>query len=161
MAMLLALLALTALAEPVEIKDGRGYTMTVDLPADTSAKAAPIAVATMVMGPPTDGFQPNINVQLQASTDGGGLAVFVTTTKGQFTAGGLTLVADKQKKLNGKPAWYFEYSGNMQGRSLHWTALAVEQNPNQILLVTATSTEATWATNKKWLTDGINSVSVD
>ncbi len=88
--------------------------------------------------PPTGGFLPNVNVQIQPYS--GTIGQYAALSKTQFTAAKFTLI--KETKI-GKTAVALEYSGTLQGRRLHWYARAVATGTH-VYLVTATSTEAQW-----------------
>jgi len=87
---------------------------------------------------PTDGFAPNVNVMAQTSH--GTIDDFIALSKRQFTQAGLHVI--KAEKLDDNDA-AFEYSGNLQGRALHWYAKASLKG-DEVLLATATATDAQW-----------------
>lgn len=91
-----------------------------------------------MMLPPIDGFSGNANVQIQPFA--GTLAEYVGLSQDQFKTMKLTVLA--QRTLNRSVA-IFEYSGQLQGRSLHWYSRA-ELFEGKIYLATATALETQW-----------------
>ncbi len=92
----------------------------------------------MMFLPASDGFAANVNVQIQPYT--GSIEEYVALTLGQFKSAGVKLL---QQKTPAKSVVVFEYSGDMQGRALHWYARA-EKSGGSVYLVTATTTGAQW-----------------
>src|ERR1700752_4596735 len=90
--------------------------------------------------PATDGFAPNINVQIQPYT--GTVKDYATTSKRQFEQMKWKLVSDQQPNDN---EWNVEYTGSFQGPALHFYPRAVSAN-GKIYLITATAKESQWAT---------------
>jgi hypothetical protein len=88
--------------------------------------------------PATDGFAANVNVQIQPYT--GTVGDYVALTLQQFKTAGLKVL---QQTVTVKSVAYFEYSGEMQGRSLHWYA-RVEKSGGAVFLATATATPEQW-----------------
>lgn len=89
--------------------------------------------------PASDGFAPNVNVQIQPFADT--IEAYVKVSLEQFTKAGLKLT--EQKPLS-KSAVLLEYGGEMQGKTLHFYARA-EKSGDNVYLVTATATEEQWA----------------
>lgn len=104
----------------------------------------------IMMLPPSDGFAPNINIQVQAYP--GSLDDYAALSMQQFRQ--LKFKVIKQMKVGN--ALIFEYSGSMQGRDFHWFAMA-HQKGNNIFLITATSTENQWKTLSEKLIECVKS----
>jgi hypothetical protein len=90
--------------------------------------------------PATDGFAPNINVQIQPYT--GTMNDFATTSKGQFEQMQWKVIADHHLNDN---EWNVEYTGSFRGSDLHFYQRAVSAN-GKVYLITATAKESQWAT---------------
>jgi hypothetical protein len=90
--------------------------------------------------PATDGFAPNINVQIQPYT--GTIKDYATTSKGQFEQMKWKVVSDQQPNDN---EWNVEYTGSFHGSDLHFLARAVSAN-QKVYLITATAKESQWTT---------------
>lgn len=113
------------------------YGFTIEaLDAAPSATTTTMALATFL--PSSDGFAPNINVNIQPYP--GSITSYITMSKGQFKQMNWTVVAEKQ---NGESEWTVEYTGPTQGNTLHFYARAVA-NKGKIYLVTATARETQW-----------------
>jgi hypothetical protein len=89
--------------------------------------------------PASDGFAPNVNVQIQPYS--GSIDAYADLSKTQFKQVGFKLLSENK---SGKAEITFEYSGTLQGRNFHWYARAI-QNGGIIYLVTATATEEQWS----------------
>ena len=90
--------------------------------------------------PATDGFAPNINVQIQPYT--GTIKDYATTSKSQFEQVKWKVVSDQQPNDS---EWNVEYTGSFNGSDLHFYARAVSAN-GKVYLITATAKESQWAT---------------
>jgi hypothetical protein len=90
--------------------------------------------------PATDGFAPNINVQIQPYT--GTMKDYATTSKGQFEQMKWKVISDQQPDDN---EWNVEYSGSFHDNDLHFYARAVSAN-GKVYLITATAKESQWTT---------------
>src|ERR1700751_463675 len=90
--------------------------------------------------PASDGFAPNINVQMQPYT--GTMKDYGTTSKGQFEQMKWKVVSDQQPNDN---EWNVEYTGSFHGSDLHFLERAVSAN-GKVYLITATATESQWTT---------------
>lgn len=104
----------------------------------------------MMSLPATEGFAPNINVQIQQYPNS--LDSYAKLSGAQFKQ--LNFKVIKNKKI--KNTLVFEYSGNMQNRNLHWYAMAYKKG-NNVYLITATSTESQWKKLSKKLIGCIKS----
>lgn len=111
----------------------------------------PSSQVVMMFLPPTDQFAPNVGVQVQNFSEG--LEAYLTLSRSQFSAAGMKVI--KEKKVSATKAT-LEYSGAMQGRNLHYYALA-EKKGNQVYLVTATATETQWPKVKDALVKNVDS----
>ena len=90
--------------------------------------------------PASDGFAANVNVQIQPYN--GTLDDYIALSEQQFKSAGLKI---SQRNKQGPSAVVFEYTGEVQGRALHWYARAAHEK-GRVYLVTATATEAQWKT---------------
>jgi hypothetical protein len=90
--------------------------------------------------PATDGFAPNINVQIQPYT--GTMKDYAATTKSQFEQMKWTVTSDQQPNDN---EWIVEYTGSFHDNDLHFYARAVSAN-GKVYLITATAKDSQWAT---------------
>jgi hypothetical protein len=106
-------------------------------PLETPLGKAPQQVLLMAL-PASDGFAANVNVQIQPYS--GTLDEYIALSEGQFKGAGFNVV---QRSKQGPSAVIFEYTGEMQGRALHWYARAVHAT-GRVYLVTATATETQW-----------------
>jgi hypothetical protein len=91
----------------------------------------------IMLMPASDGFSPSINVSVKEYPDS--LRSFAEMTEGQFEQMGFEkiqhrLLADKL---------IFEYTGKIQGRLLHWYAVAHKKG-DKMFVVTATAAESQW-----------------
>jgi|APSaa5957512576_1039674.scaffolds.fasta_scaffold130489_1 hypothetical protein len=100
--------------------------------------------------PASDGFAPNANVQVQQYPNS--IKEYAELSIKQFKQLKFKVLQNKQTKTR----LVLEYSGAMQGRNLHWYAIAYKKG-NNVFLVTATSTETQWKTHSKALTACVKS----
>ncbi|MCW5624127.1 MAG: hypothetical protein KIT73_05340 [Burkholderiales bacterium] len=91
--------------------------------------------------PATGDFAANVNVQIQPFD--GSLDEYVALSEEQFRAMGLQSIGQQRPDAN---TVVFEYTGELQGRRLHWYSRA-ERAPGRIYLATATATEQQWRTD--------------
>jgi hypothetical protein len=87
--------------------------------------------------PPSDGFSPNVNVQVQPFK--GTIEEYVKISNGEFKANSIKLVSEKHDAHMVQ----MEYTGQLLGRPLHWYSRAFV-GKNGMILVTATATESQW-----------------
>ena len=106
-------------------------------PLETPLGKAPQQALFMSL-PGVDGLAANVNVQIQPYR--GTLDEYIALSEEQFKAAGLKVV---QRSKQGQSAVQFEYTGQMQGRALHWYA-RVELATERVYLVTATAAETQW-----------------
>jgi hypothetical protein len=104
--------------------------------------------------PATDGFAPNINVQIQPYT--GTMQDYATTTKNQFEQMKWKVVSDQQPNDH---EWDVEYTGSFRGSDLHFYERAVSAN-GKVYLMTATAKESQWPTMGDTLLKHIQSFKV-
>ena len=84
-----------------------------------------------------NGFAANVNVQIQAYP--GSMQDYIELSKAQFEQMGLKMV---NKRIEGDTIW-FEYAGDMNGRSLHFYSKAVKKG-KFFYLATGTDLEQNW-----------------
>ena len=106
--------------------------------APLEGRAGSTGMVLLMSLPPTGGFAPNVNVVAQPSH--GTMDDFIALSKQQFAQAGLHVV--RAEKVGENDA-AFEYTGNMQGRPLHWYAKASLKG-DEVLLTTATATDQQW-----------------
>ncbi|MHB1157408.1 MAG: PsbP-related protein [Phycisphaerales bacterium] len=106
-------------------------------PLDAPANDAPYQ-AIMMFLPASDGFAPNVNVQIQPYP--GTLDDYIALSQKQFTSAGLKILSLERK---GRDRAVMEYSGTMQGHAFHWYALAELRN-QKVYLTTATAAQSQW-----------------
>ena len=109
----------------------------------------------MMFLPATEGFAPNLNVQIQPYA--GSIEDYVKLSLEQFKSAGLKVV--QQKSLT-KSVAIFEYTGETQGKSLHWYARA-EKSGASVYLVTATALAQQWDNNEARLKSCVDSFHCD
>ena len=86
----------------------------------------------------SDGFAPNVNVQVQPYPDG--LDAYRKLSLSQFEQCGLELIQERELAAN---TLLFEYAGEMQGMDLHFYARAVLRE-GRIYLATGTALKTQW-----------------
>ncbi|MGZ3438673.1 MAG: hypothetical protein ACXVDD_04130 [Polyangia bacterium] len=91
----------------------------------------------MLALPTSDGFSPNVNVQVQPFS--GTMDEYVKVSLDQFKANGVKIVAEKH---DAKSAM-LEFTGPYGGRPLHWYSRAF-LGKNGVVLATATAGEPQW-----------------
>lgn len=89
--------------------------------------------------PPEGGFSPNVNVRIQLFE--GSLQEYLDFSLKQFEKTSIEVVA--HRLVDGHTV-QLEYRGEMQGRQLHWYAIA-KKSGNRVILVTATASEEQWS----------------
>jgi hypothetical protein len=122
------------IAAPVDLPE---YGFSIDLLDAVPASGATTALMTFL--PVTDGFAPNINVNIQTFT--GTLADYAALSKKQFADMQWTVI---DEKLTGDTEWRAEYKGPMQGNDMHFYARAIPKN-GKVYLVTASAKESQWS----------------
>jgi len=109
--------------------------------------------ALMMFLPVAEGFAANVNVLIQSYE--GTLEDYIAITREQLKKTDFKLL---DKRVLGKTTAILEYTGEMQGRALHWYARA-EKSGGRVYLATATATEEQWkevASRLKSCVDSLN-----
>lgn len=107
-------------------------------PLDAPPGRSPQQVLMMLL-PATNGFAPNVNVQLQPYA--GTLDEYALLSLGQFRKANLKVLHQAKTPDS---ALVFEYSGEMQGQNLHWYA-RIQKSGGMVYVATATALEEQWA----------------
>jgi hypothetical protein len=118
---------------------------TIELPSygfqidalDGTVGDAPVQALAMFL-PAADGFAANINVQIQPYK--GSMKDYIGLSKGQFAQMRWKIIAEQQPSEN---EWTVEYSGELQGKELHFYARSVSKN-GRVYVATATAKESQW-----------------
>ena len=110
-------------------------------------------VLTMSL-PPSGGFSPNINVQIQPFD--GSLDDYIALTHEQFDTYGLEMLSEDREDVS--VTW--EYSGTIQGMDLHCYARA-ECTAGKVYLVTGAAYSAQWGTVSATLRSCVDSFRLD
>jgi hypothetical protein len=107
--------------------------------APLDSESEPVQQQKLVMFlPVSNGFAPNVNVMTQPHT--GTLDEYIEISKQGFLKAGFTVL---NLTKSGADTVIFEYTGQIQARSLHWYARAILKN-GKIHLVSATALEEQW-----------------
>lgn len=113
----------------------------------------PMQVIAMTL-PPTDGFAPNVNVQVQPYP--GSIEDYVALSTAQFKQVNFTAIKTESK---GNRA-VLEYTGVAQGQQLHFYSV-VQKRGKKMILVTATANQAQWPKVSKKLLRCADSLKLD
>ncbi len=113
-------------------------------------ESTPIDQPLMMFLPPTDGFSPNVNVQIQQYSKS--LKDYFNLSISQFEQ----LKFKIYKKIISMKKVIFEYSGIMNRQNLHWYALAYKKG-NNVYLITATAKQSQWKLKSKELISCVES----
>jgi len=121
---------------------------TIDLPLygfqidalDATPKASATTTALVLCLPASEGFGPNINIQIQPYT--GTIKEYATLSKGQFEELKWKIISEKEI---GDNEWSVEYTGTGESGELHFYARAISKN-GKVYLATATAKESQWPT---------------
>jgi len=132
----LLLLSLRPADQPQSALIFKSYGFSISA-LDTKPAETMQQVLFMTM-PASDGFAPNVNVQIQPHA--GTLDEYVELSKQQFKDAEFTL--DSERKI-GKSAVVFSYFGKLGAKKFRWHAKA-ELHDGKVYLATATATEAQW-----------------
>ena len=89
--------------------------------------------------PPTEGFAPNINVQILPYT--GTIKDYAALAKSQLEQMKWKVISEQESSDN---EWNVEYTGTFQGSDLHFYGRAVSTT-GKVYLITATAKESQWA----------------
>ena len=123
-------------------------------PLEGQAAGATSLLLTMSL-PASGGFAPNVNVLTQHAP--GSIDDYIAAGQRGIEQSGFKIV--KVNKLDDHTVT-FEYTGNMQGRPLHWYSKA-SQKGAEVLLATATTTEQGWAADSAQLRACVDSLQRD
>ncbi|MDV7103367.1 hypothetical protein R3X26_02995 [Vibrio sp. TH_r3] len=104
----------------------------------------------MMFLPINNNFHANVNVQIQ--TFDGPMDEYVELSESQFKQLDFKVLSSEFNKQ--QVIW--EYTGESQGRRLHWYAKAIKAN-SSIYLVTAIDEQESWKTNKIKLKSTVDS----
>jgi hypothetical protein len=137
----IVLLAMAALSLPAAESANRlqfpvsGFSITpLEEPPGENVRQAVIMFLA-----PSDNFAANVNVQVQPFK--GTIDEYVELTLKQFKDARMKLI---EQKRFGRSVAVFEYSGDLQGQSLHWYARA-EKAGSHVYLATGTAAEPQWS----------------
>jgi hypothetical protein len=89
--------------------------------------------------PPSIGFSPNVNVQVQCYK--GTIEEYIATSKKELASMEWKVVKSTKQEQN---SYLMEYTGEFQGNKLHWYAKATATG-KRVYLATATAKEKQWA----------------
>jgi hypothetical protein len=113
--------------------------------------------ALMMFMPASDGFAPNVNVQIQEFA--GTMEDYRTLSVKQFAEMKLKVISDQLAE----GVFTTEYSGTMQGHALHFCAKAIGRN-GKVYLATGTAPEGQWkavGAKLKACVDSLNLLAVE
>jgi hypothetical protein len=133
---------------------------TIDLPLygfqidalDATPKASATTTALLLCLPASEGFGPNINIQIQPYT--GTIKEYATLSKGQFEELKWKIISEKEI---GDNEWSVEYIGTGESGELHFYARAISKN-GKVYLATATAKESQWPTISDTLREHVDSL---
>ncbi len=110
--------------------------------------------AVIMFLPETEGFAPNVNVQIQPYN--GTINDYATLSRQQFRANGFTIISEdvSDKTI----VW--ECSGTPMGLRMRWYIRAVLYE-NKVYLATATATASQWQTVSAKLKSCVDSLKID
>jgi|GEM_PF-933434 PsbP len=115
------------------------YGFQIDLLDAAPDQSTPTTVIQTFL-PATDGFAPNIIVQIQPYA--GTMKDYAALTKKQFEQLKWKVLSDQQPNDN---EWTVEYTGSLQDTELHFYARAVARD-GKVYLITATARDSQWST---------------
>ena len=129
----------------------REHGFSIKAPVGHNDKAMQQVVTLML--PAEGGFSPNVNVQVQPYP--GSIEDYIKLSKGQFQTAGVTIVTEKHdaKQVT------LEYTGKLQGVSLHWYARGIV-GKGKVVLATATAGESQWAAVGATLRQSVDSLAL-
>lgn len=122
-------------ARPSQYTNG-AYGFSIQPPAYPRAAKDSVLQAAMFFAPAKDGFASNLSVMVQEVKMP--LEEYCTISKGQFKQAGLKVLAETRKKVSGRDAVLWDYEGELQGRAMKWSSLAVA-DADRVYLVTGTA----------------------
>jgi hypothetical protein len=114
------------------------YGYTIDTPKFPGAKPTTPGTVLIVTGPADDGFAPNVNVTIQATSTTA--KAYRDLSVGQLEQLKLKIHSERQLKVSGLDAIELDYEGAIQGaRPLRFLSMAVIDK-DRVILITCTST---------------------
>ena len=124
-----------------------GYTIeSLDVAAEESFQSL------MMFLPATDGFAPNVNVQVKVFEDS--IEAYMEVSRNQVAQMGLAVI---REEVRGNRAT-FEYSGSLNsGKPMHFYAVAVKRR-NKVYLATATALQHQWPNSASHLIRCVDSL---
>lgn len=137
-----------ALAGPIHLPE---YGFSIESLA-TPRGEADVHQALMLFLPASDGFAPNVNVQLQRF--GGSLQDYIALSQQQFEEGNLEVLHEEI----GAQSVIWEYRGQMGSHHFHWYAKAMMGAQGDVYLATATALPQQWAQWGAVLKQKVNSL---
>ena len=141
-------------------QQGQRTSSTIDLPKygftiealDSLPSSTVSTAALMTMLPVSDGFAPNVNVNIQPYSES--IASYVVMSKDEIKKMDAVIIREKK---NGQTEWICEYTGLMQGNDLHFYQRAILSR-GKVYLVTATSTQSQWSSVSEALRKCVDSL---
>jgi hypothetical protein len=122
---------------------------------DATPNASATTTALVLCLPASEGFGPNINIQVQPYT--GTIKEYATLSTGQFDELKWKIISEKEI---GDNEWSVEYTGTGESGELHFYARAISKN-GKVYLATATAKESQWPTVGDTLRQHIDSFKTD
>jgi len=104
--------------------------------------------------PASQGFVANINVNVQHYDKT--MADYIELSKKQFSTMGFKLLSEKTPAEN---EWTIEYTGDLQGRKMHWYARMVLFK-GQVYQATGSALEGQWSALSEKLKDCVTSLEI-
>lgn len=130
------------------------YGFAIEAPDFPGSGTTPVVMPLAMSGPAKDGFSSNVNVMVQrvkTTRD-----AYRRQTHGQFKAAGFTVNEDRDVRVSGKNALWFDYEGQRQGKALRWLALTVIDT-DRVLLITCTCPKSRFDAHKATFTKCLES----
>jgi hypothetical protein len=115
------------------------FGFSLELPALGAANGQPVVTRAMILGPASDGFAPNLNVQVQY--DATDVEAYVAVTRAQLAELGVKLAEPTKLLVSGLPAVLLAYQGDLGSGVLSHQALAVVGR-DRVWLATCSMTPA-------------------
>jgi hypothetical protein len=114
------------------------YGFSIEAPKFPGAGPKTPGTPLILSGPPADGFAPNVNVTIQATSTTA--KAFRDLSVGQLKQLNIRLNSERQLKVSGRDAVELDYEGVLGGnRTLRFLSLSVIEK-DRVILVTCTST---------------------
>jgi len=152
----LLLIAVSGKVDASEYRDtSNGFSLQIpQFDAIDSLSAQVLTIA----GPPTRGFAPNCNVQIQAVNMS--LDDFVELTLRQFEGAGFEVIESSRIGISGRDAQRWHYNGSLHGTEFEWLAVVVPKS-NRFFLLTCTALKDKYEETATIFEDTIQSFRVD